>query len=164
MLKQSVNTDGYLIVNLFCGNRTKDTYLVSRLVAMAWWDFLIKKTNEPIQKSDDWCVNHINGNILNNSIDNLEICTRQYNMQFDSKPVIQFTNSGKILTLYRNAAIAATSTKLNKSSIYKACNSLKPYGGYMWEFCDIFMLNKILTLMGKIDINTEKERIEWIEI
>lgn len=60
--------NGYLAVNLYINNKCKH-YYIHRLVAEAF-----------IPNSNDLpCVNHIDGNKENNSLENLEWCTRSEN-------------------------------------------------------------------------------------
>lgn len=70
MLKQSKNNSGYLIVDLYRENKSKK-FLVHRIVAEAFYG--------PINESMD--VNHINGNKLDNRIENLEIVSHSANMK-----------------------------------------------------------------------------------
>ena len=62
--------NGYLRIGLFKNNKTKSFY-IHRLVATA---FIKNKENKPI-------INHIDGNKLNNSVNNLEWCTYAENNQ-----------------------------------------------------------------------------------
>lgn len=70
ILKNGINTTGYLIICL-CNNPYYKTFLVHRLMMIAF-----EKPNI-LNKSD---VNHIDGNKLNNRLDNLEWNTRQENI------------------------------------------------------------------------------------
>lgn len=63
-----VNDHGYEIVFLWKDNKSK-SYTVHRLVAQA---FISNPENKP-------CVNHIDGNKLNNEVNNLEWCTYSEN-------------------------------------------------------------------------------------
>jgi len=67
-LKQSENTHGYYKVGL-CKNGKQETLKVHRLVAIAF----IKNTK------NKKCVNHIDGDKKNNSVNNLEWCTYSEN-------------------------------------------------------------------------------------
>ena len=66
VLKPKVDSYGYEAVTLSKNGKRK-TYLVHRLVAMAFID-------NPLQKET---VNHIDGNKLNNSLENLEWATQK---------------------------------------------------------------------------------------
>lgn len=67
--RQQIGTNGYKIVKLYKNDKKKYTFSVHRLVAEA---FLEKPSYAE-------CVNHINGNKLDNRIENLEWCTYSEN-------------------------------------------------------------------------------------
>lgn len=72
ILKQKVKDNGYYQITLSLGSRnTKHTFKVHRLVAQAF----IPNTNNLPQ------VNHIDGNKLNNRVDNLEWCDQSHNIR-----------------------------------------------------------------------------------
>lgn len=70
ILKERISHDGYVWYNL-CKNGKQHTKRANRLVADA---FIPNPENKPT-------VNHIDGNKLNNSSDNLEWATREEQMQ-----------------------------------------------------------------------------------
>src|SRR4030095_3282113 len=70
ILNLIVNFQGYKVVNL-CSNGNQIKALVHRLIAI---NFLPNPENYPH-------INHIDGNPLNNDINNLEFCTHAHNMQ-----------------------------------------------------------------------------------
>lgn len=104
----SVNSYGYRVVSLTKNGKKKD-HKVHRLLAKAFI---------PNPSPGDFnCVNHIDGNKLNNSLENLEWCTRKGNNQhardvlccdYSEKPVVQFASDGKMLAVWRNASAAAS--------------------------------------------------------
>jgi hypothetical protein len=70
--QQHLNNDGYLAITLgSTEKKTRTSKLVHRLVALHFLD------NDKDYKE----VNHIDGNKLNNRIDNLEWCNRSMNCQ-----------------------------------------------------------------------------------
>lgn len=69
MLKKSLTTAGYPRVQMWV-NGKKYIKTIHRLVALA---FIPNPENKP-------CINHIDGNKLNYSIDNLEWCTQRDNI------------------------------------------------------------------------------------
>ena len=71
ILNPSKNTKGYLQVQL-CKNGRRKQCLVHRIVA----ETFILKPNE-----EQNVVNHIDGNKLNNNVNNLEWCTQKQNIQ-----------------------------------------------------------------------------------
>lgn len=69
VLSNFINRDGYAVATLCLGKKQK--HMVHRLVALA---FLTNKANRRT-------VNHINGNKLDNRLENLEWCTHRENSQ-----------------------------------------------------------------------------------
>ena len=70
ILKQYSNTAGYMKVNLYDENGVCKKKYVHRLVAEA---FLPNPENKP-------CVNHIDCDVKNNDVSNLEWCTQSENI------------------------------------------------------------------------------------
>ncbi len=68
LLKQTVNSKGYLTV-IICVNGTRKTEYSHRVIAKTFIENLEDKEQ----------VNHMNGNVLDNSVDNLEWCTHEEN-------------------------------------------------------------------------------------
>lgn len=73
-LRKGINENGYEHVRLYKNGKGK-TYRVNRLVAMG---FIPNPNNYPE-------VNHIDENKVNNSINNLEWCTRKYNANYGTR-------------------------------------------------------------------------------
>ena len=74
ILKQQINTDGYLHIDLY-KNKKRKNYNVHRLVTIA---FLENPNNYPQ-------VNHKDENKQNNHIDNLEWCDYKYNCNYGTR-------------------------------------------------------------------------------
>jgi|VirMetMinimDraft_7_1064189.scaffolds.fasta_scaffold59020_2 hypothetical protein len=70
ILKPALNTGGYNSVSLSLNNKAKSVTL-HRLIMTA---FIANPDNKP-------CINHIDGNKLNNSLSNLEWCTYSENLK-----------------------------------------------------------------------------------
>lgn len=146
IMKASVSKYGYKQVLLSRSNK-KSLKLIHRLVAEA---FIPNELNKP-------CVNHIDGNKLNNRVENLEWCTYQENSLHAwknnlvtsylkgkmgkehnlSKKVIQYDTNGKIIKKWDCISDAVRELKIDGGRITKCCQHKKychTAGGYSWEY------------------------------
>ena len=142
-----ISKDGYIRVTLYYKNKS---YIKSihRLVAET---FIEKKTT-----TSNLEVNHIDGNKLNNNINNLEWITHKENIEhawkknlFESvrkaskrygkdnpnaKRVYQIKDK-KVVEVFDTIKEAAIKTKTNKTSIGKCCNKKRnKANGFEWSF------------------------------
>ena len=135
LLKQH-NFNKYKSVTLSKKGERK-TYLVHRLVASAF-------VPNPNGYNE---INHIDENPSNNNADNLEWCTREYNMAYGTarvrqgitygKPIEQSTIDNIPIATYCSAEIASKISGIDASSIGKCCNNKRKYaGGYSWKYID----------------------------
>lgn len=133
LLKPKVDKDGYLVV-CFCKDGKRKYFFVHRLVAEV---FLENPDNLP-------CVNHKDENKTNNSVDNLEWCTHEYNINYgshnerkaktQSKPVLQFTLSGDLIREWVSMA-ECTRNGFRQSAVCRCCRGeLKTHKGYIWRY------------------------------
>ena len=128
---------GYLFVNL-CKNGEEKMFYVHRLVA-----FMFISNDDPLNKKD---VNHIDENKENNNVENLEWCTKEYNINHGtrtkrvaktkSKKVIGYSlTSTKVIIL--QSATQAEKIGIDHSHICKCCNGKqKSHKGYKWYYLD----------------------------
>lgn len=137
ILKNKINKHGYEFVGLHKHNKTKN-FSVHRLVAEAFID------NPKMYKE----VNHIDGNKLNNNVENLEFTTRSENMlhayklglkkaKVISKPVIQYDFEKNKIKKWNNISEISKEMGFDYSSIYQCCNKKrnKAYN-YIWEYSE----------------------------
>lgn len=143
-LSPSIWGAGYYTIKLSKDN-IKTTFLVHRLVAQT---FIVNPNNE-------LCINHIDGNKLNNNINNLEWVSFSENNQHAidtnlrkspwigktgnkhplSKPIGQYNKLGVLIKIYVNAREANNITGINYKHISDCCLSKrKTSGGYCWKY------------------------------
>lgn len=129
VLKQFINSGGYYTLSL-CKNGISTNYFVHRL--------MFENFIGEIPKSMD--VNHIDGNKLNNSVENLEILTRSQNLLHSVdigkrkiKPINQLTLSGEFIKRWNSGKDAFNETKI--FHIRSVANGMRHHaGGYKWEY------------------------------
>ncbi len=116
ILKCSVSNKGYKIVNLMnCGKVYSRT--IHKLLAQAF-----------IPNPDNLsCINHKDGNKLNNSLDNLEWCNAKYNTNYGTGIERRSISQGKKVRcietgiIYDSIAEAERATGIPHSSIGLVC-------------------------------------------
>ena len=119
--------EGYLYVNLFKEGKRKQ-YRINRLVAMA---FIPNPNNLPE-------VNHKDKIRTNNNIENLEWCTKQYNVEYSlAKAVIGINKVSGLILEFPSAMEASRQTNINRGNIWGCCiGKRKSAGGYYWFYAD----------------------------
>lgn len=131
----------YLQVALSKEGKVKMKY-IHRLVAEA---FIPNLSNLPQ-------INHKDENKHNNKMNNLEWCSRKYNMNYGTingrmskshkkenlknrKPVVQYDKNMCIIKEYNGICEAVKEINIDKSSIIRCCkNKQKTAGGYIWKY------------------------------
>lgn len=126
ILKPAKDKGGYLTVDLFKQGKHK-TYKIHRLVAQA---FIENPNNLPE-------VNHKDENPANNTIENLEWCTREYNINFGtrtekcSKQVLCIETG----VIYPSTHQVERQLGFAQGYISNACNGkCKQAYGYHWKY------------------------------
>ena len=131
ILKGSTNNKGYRGV-ILCKNGKIKRYLVHRLVAIA---FIENPKNKPY-------INHLDCNINNNNVENLEWCTQKENIDYCIKlnrnykrKVYQYDLKGNLLQEYSSIVQANKVTKISTAHISQNCNNQRKSAGmYIWSF------------------------------
>ena len=126
ILKPRPDKNGYLRVRLFKG-KTVHFCSVHRIVANAF----ITNPNNHIE------INHKDENKTNNSVENLEWCSRQHNMEcyWSKKTLLVFDSVHKLGTYYRNLSSASKDLDISTQTITNGIHSRhKSRMGYSFEW------------------------------
>lgn len=153
ILKPILNNKGYYIYGLR-KNGKLEMKLLHRLIAE---NFIENKNNYP-------CINHIDGNKLNNNINNLEWCSYQHNIKEAfriglnnytfknnfkhdywkgkygknhncSKAILQYDKKGCFIKEWESITEASKETNINYYSISNNCRGKqKSAGDFVWKF------------------------------
>lgn len=144
LLKKAINGGGYYYINLV-GTGRSDVHekRIHRLVAEA---FIPNPYNLPE-------VNHIDGNKLNNNVNNLEWVSRHENIRhafktgliprntggerWNSKTVLQKDKNGNLIKEWDSVASIHREKGYSTNSIICCCNKKPKYRtayGYKWEY------------------------------
>lgn len=127
------NGNGYFSIGI-----NYKLFAVHRLVCRAF---------KPINNEENYVVNHIDNNGLNNHVDNLEWVTSSENRfhaeQFykrikgrgNCRSVRQLDKDNNQIRIYESIREAAESTGIGRSTINNVCHGRRhSAGGYNWEF------------------------------
>ena len=136
LLSTGIRSSGYYSVALRRNGMYKNM-LVHRLVALA---YIPNPNGYP-------CVNHRDEDRYNNSVDNLEWCTYEYNNNYGTcrqrsaahrrKPVLQMTLDGEIIRRWDGVVDAARDLHISRSGIAGAARgATATSGGYRWRYVD----------------------------
>lgn len=135
VMRPSLNTWGYLIVDLRKNNK-RHSYTVHRLVAFA---FIPNPDNLPE-------INHKNEIKYDNTVENLEWCTRKYNMNYGTgnerrrrrrriKPIVQLDNNGNVVRKWETGFAASRYYQVNRRCIYDCLHGKqKTCKGFVWKY------------------------------
>lgn len=119
ILKQKSDKDGYLEIQLTVAHGKKIWRRVHRLVANA---FIPNPDNLPI-------VNHKDGNVKNNSVDNLEWCTNSYNISYSYRVLGKTWDKIRIGRAYTFHRVRATNIETGETQQFDCINDCARYYG-----------------------------------
>lgn len=151
ILKANLRKKGYLAVTLSNCNKIAHSYLIHRLVAIAFVD---NSNNLPF-------INHRDENPQNNHANNLEWCTNSYNCNYgghnkrmaetlrktayQKRKVVQLTVDMQYTGEYDSLIEAAAATNTNRSCISNCClGKGRTGGGHKWMYLEDYqnLVNK----------------------
>jgi len=143
-LTQRISTSGYLQLDLRVNGITK-CYMVHRLLAEY---FIPNPENKP-------CINHKDGNKLNNNLSNLEWCTYSENLVHAYENNLRSSVKGKsndykyfrkkvaqidghvVVANYSSITEAAKAVNGQCTGICRVCNDKRNlYRGYYWRYIE----------------------------
>ena len=125
ILKPKLSHKGYLRIGLY-NNEGFRQLRVHRLVAEA---FILNPENLET-------VDHIDGNKLNNNVDNLQWMSNADNVRkANNKQVSQYYKNGEFIATYVSILEASRQTGINQNIISACCNGKFMKGNnYIWQF------------------------------
>jgi len=130
-LKGGTNPKGYKSITIQDDSLEYKTFSLHKLVALLF-------IPNPNNYSE---INHIDENKSNNCADNLEWCTRSYNINYGTrndnlkKPIIQYSLSGKYIKEWDSISTASRDMNLDRSSISLCCLGVyRKSQGYIWRY------------------------------
>ncbi len=134
-IKITKHKSGYGIVTL----RNSGIQKVSKVHQLIMNTFNPNKTGKKLE------INHIDGNTMNNRLDNLEWCTHQENLQHASKhkllsvykPINQYDLQGNFIKKWDSMKEAREYYNFGINSLNRACKSKSGiHNGFIWRYVD----------------------------
>lgn len=125
ILKGRPNHDGYLRVAFRNKGKLID-YRIHTLVALHF-----------ISNENKYCeINHIDKNVTNNTVDNLEWCTRQHNVVHSKgKRVSKISQDNIVIDKFKSTVEASKSVNGCSSGVAMVCRGeRKLYKGFIWRY------------------------------
>ena len=106
--------------------------------------YLVYKLFNGEYDTNKYIIDHIDGDKLNNNVNNLRLLTRSENVKAalyetktnsSAKLVGQYSLDGELLNIYPSARIAAKQLNLDSSTISKVCRGVnKTHGGFIFKY------------------------------
>lgn len=132
-MKTFENSNGYMVLTLSKNGKYKQ-HFVHRLVAEAFIPNLFNGIE----------INHIDENPKNNCVDNLEWCSKSYNINYgsrnkrcaekQSKPVLQYTKYGELVKEWSSISECGRNG-FGIGHISDCCKGkLKSHKGFIWKY------------------------------
>lgn len=144
VLKQCLDSKGYYFVGL-----SKNSIVKFKRIHKLMMDVFVPNVNKLP------CINHKDGNKLNNTLDNLEWCTYSWNTKEAfrlglnksatkgkygkdisyCKPIMQFSKDGTLIKEWASATEVKHELGYQDNNIRAVCRGVRKYAhGYVWKF------------------------------
>lgn len=114
--------NGYRVVCL-----QRKTLLIHELVYSIFYEIEILK---------DMIIRHINGNKLDNSLENLEMINNSKNTHIDLPIIMKYDNEFNFIESFKGIKVAALNERIHENSIKKAIHNRNFSNGYYWCYRD----------------------------
>lgn len=135
-LKPQEQENRYMTVDLH-KNGMYERFFVHRLVGLHFIE-------KPAGKD---CINHLDANPKNNTVQNLEWCTQSENILYaynkgtmtppNMRKVAQYDLEGNLLKVWKSQKEAERQLGISQPNIYKVCaGKREKAGGYKWKYIE----------------------------
>ena len=133
ILKNSVSSNGYLFITLYKNGESK-IYRIHRLVM---------ENFSPLENMKELEVNHLDEDITNNNLNNLQWCTRKENINYGNRAKKYIQNRGhkvrcvETQKIYNSLREAERETGCPHTHISDCVRGkAETCGGYHWEYAN----------------------------
>ena len=135
ILKGSFNQQGYKVITMMKDNKAY-TKTLHRLLAIAFIPNL----------NNYCCINHKDGNKLNNNLNNLEWCSYSYNnteayriglkhSRIKPKKVKQYDKNNNLINIWNSVNEAGRQLSISDGNICECCNgNRRTAGNFIWRY------------------------------
>lgn len=145
---------GYLRMGLVADHESK-YFLIHRLVALAFIP------NDDIENKIE--INHKDKNRSNNSVENLEWCSKKYNMEYRSKDIYQYNLNGELVAKWNNIKECIQKGYLEKH-VRECCQfKKKKYKNFIWSYTPLIITFGFGEALKQLKNGLKVDRKDWVK-